>query len=203
MRCYIIKRKFSVQTFTVTVCITVAALFSLLLAYIAVFENNTVYNPRSSSSYYVKEDIAERIIEDPQAPEGIHREFTWTLGDAEHGTDCLAFYLVHTYAEVRINGELVYSLSPGEDNPVGSSVSSNWVLVPLSRDDSGREVQVTLTPVYKSVTDRSVQFLIGSRSELLRDCLKRDIPQIVLSSLCIFVGVLIMATQTIINIKKK
>ena len=53
-------------------------------------------------------------------------------------------------------------IHPDENNKISLSVSSNWVTVPIYREDSGKQVRVIVTPVYKSVTDRNITFNIGS-----------------------------------------
>lgn len=199
-----IKKRISFNTITMIACTVIAVLFLSVLVYIGVFECNAVFSPRSYPSYFAVQDYSCDVIHDEAAPAGVYKQYSWTLGDEiGNGGNTLAFYLVHTYAEVRINGELVYSLYPSPDNTIGRSTSSNWALVPLKPSDMGKEVVVTLIPAYTEVINRSVQFLVGSRFQILTDCLKHDIPQIVLSSLCIFIGLLVTVTQLIINIRKK
>lgn len=105
------------------------------------------------------------------------------------------FYIVHSYAEVRLDGELIYRLTAGDNARIGNSPSSNWVVVPLYRSDVGRTVTVTVTPVYKSVQNREMVFKIGSRYAVFMQRLKTDLPQIILSSLCIIMGILLIIVQ--------
>lgn len=199
-----IKKRLSFNTITMLSCAVIAVLFLSVLVYIGVFEGNAVFGSRNFSSYFAVQDYTCDVIRDEAAPAGVYKQYSWTLGpEIGDGNDTLAFYLVHTYAEVRINGELVYSLYPDPDNTVGHSTSSNWALIPLKPSDMGKEVVVTIIPAYTEVIHRNVQFMIGSRFQLIWDCIKHDIPQLVLSSLCIFIGLLVTLTQLIINIRRK
>lgn len=191
----------------IAVMISYAVLVSLLLffaVYMSIFEHNTVYSARQTGqSCHTVENYTLREVADPSAPAGIRKEYRWTMTDIGTGENSLAFYLVHQYVEVRFDGELMYSLTPGKDNRIGGSPGSNWVLIPIYPSDSGREVQVTVTPVYQSVANREIQFEIGPRASVLMSRLKADFPQIILSVLCILLGIVIMLAQIYLILRKQ
>ena len=81
----------------------VAVLFLLVFLYMALFENVSVYVSRDNRTYTVVNDYSVRNIEDPQAPAGIRREYSWVLDDIGTNDNCLGFYLVHHYAEVYLD----------------------------------------------------------------------------------------------------
>lgn len=197
------KHKFGIQAVTFTAYAAVLALFLLFFAYMYFFENNQVYSSRNISTYSTIEDYSVEEIKDSSAPVGIRKEYSFKIGGVDYDTGCLAFYLVHHYAEVRLGGELVYSLSPNENNLIGKSPSSNWVIIPIYTSDSGKEVKVTVTPVYKSVINRKIEFKTGSRYSIFMERFKHDLPQIILSVLCIFMGILIIGFQLYLIFKKK
>lgn len=197
------ERRFNLKLITVTAYATVALLFIIFAVYMFAFEDNNVYNARDISSYETVKDYSEQIINDASAPIGVRREFSWQIGDIENNEGYLMFYIVHSYTEVRLDDELLYSLTSGENNRIGSSPSSNWVVIPLCPSDSGRKVTVTVTPVYKSVLNREIEFKIGSKYSVFMDRLKIDLPQIVLSSLCILMGILLVIVQLYLIIKKR
>lgn len=149
------------------------------------------------------EDYTETTVEDSSAPVGIRKEYRFKLSNITTTKDYLAFYIVHHYAEVYIDGELVYSLTPNENNRIGASPSSNWVFIPLDRTDNGKDVQITVTPVYKDVIDRKIEFMLGARSDIVLKCLKTDAPQIILSVLCIFIGIALMIILPIAIMHKR
>lgn len=132
-------------------------------------------------------DVAFREEPDPSAPAGVVQ--TYTFPCAQRDTDsALAFYLVHQYAQVWIGGELVYSVTGSGRTPV-KTIGSCWVMVPLLREDSGKEVRVCIRPVYESSRSRQVTFLTGSRMAIFVDRLRQDLPQLVLSVLAVFIGI--------------
>ena len=183
--------------------IVISVLFILVFLYMALFENTNVYEARDARTYTVVNDCSVKEIADSQAPAEIRKEYSWMLENTETNENSLGFYLVHHYAQVYFDDELMYSLMPSEDNKICSSVSSNWIFVPIYPEDSGKEVRVIVTPVYKSVANFKVEFEIGPRSSIYFHRLKLDLPQIILSTLCILIGLIIMTVQVCLVVKKK
>ena len=181
----------------------VAVLFLLVFLYMALFENVSIFAARNMRTYTVIDDCTEREIEDSQAPTGIRREYSWVLNDIGTNENCLGFYLIHHYAQVYFDDELMYSLMPGEDNRIARGVSSDWVLIPIYPWDSGREVRVVVTPAYKNVENREIEFVIGSRDSICFNQLRQDLPKLVLSALCIAIGVIIMIVQLVLILRKR
>ena len=179
-----------IKRITVAAFSVIALLFVFFACYMVGFKENDVYYARNIASYATVENYSEREIEDSSAPIGIRKEYSWEFGDMDNGESCLMFYIVHSLAEVRFDGELIYSLKA--DNTIGKSPSSNWVVVPLYDSDIGKEAVVTVTPVYKSVKDREISFKIGSRYSVFMHRLITDLPQILISALCIVMGMLII-----------
>lgn len=183
--------------------ITVSLALIVFTVYLCFAEHNVVYQARRDESYEVFEDYTETIIEDAGAPAGIRRKFCWRLNDISTTKDNVAFYIVHHYAQVYIDNELVYSLQPSQNNRIGGTPGSNWVFVPLDQRDSGKEITIVLTPVYKTIRDLEVEFLLGSRADIVLDCLEADLPQIVMAVLCVFIGAALMLTPPICALFKK
>lgn len=182
-------------------CVTV--LFLLVFLYMALFENVSVYAARGERSYTVVDDYTMRVYEDPEAPAGIRKEYSWVLDDIGTNENCLGFYLIHHYAEVYFDDELVYSLMPDADNRIARGVSSNWVLIPIYPQDSGREVRAVVTPAYRNVENREIEFAIGSRSSICFNQLREDLPKLMLSALCITIGAIIMVAQLVLILRKR
>ena len=189
------KHKFNLHSVVDIAYAVVAFLFFAFIVYMFCFESNEVYRARGESAYRTVENYSEKKIDDPTAPIGVRKEYKWTLGEIENNENSLIFYTVHTYAEVRFDNELMYSLTPGKNNRIGGSPSSNWVVIPVYPSDSGRVVTVTLTPAYRSVLNRDITFQIGSRYSVFMNQLKADLPQIALSLLCILMGFVLIIMQ--------
>lgn len=190
--------KSKLQAIPAVFFIIVAVLFVALFLYIGTCDRITVQETREPCAHYIKDNISVQEISDPAAPIGVCREFRWTLDKVQGDDATLAFYLVHQYARVYLDGELVYSLMPDVDNRIGKSISSNWIILPLSPKDTGKEMRVDVLPVYESVRNRSVEFHIGSSSELILTQLKKDLPQLVLAFLCIVLGLIVTVVQLLL-----
>lgn len=189
-----------IVTITYIVVFLLALVFSV---YMICAEHISVYQARTIEPCEVLEDYIETTVEDSSAPAGVRIEYRFALSGISTTKNYLAFYIVHSYADVCIDGELVYSLAPNEYNRIGKSPSSNWIFIPVDHTDNGCEVKITLTPVYKGVVNCKIEFMLGSRSDIELKRLRTDFPQIVLSLLCIFIGVVIMVLQPIFVLGKK
>lgn len=198
-----LKQKNRLQRAVVITYAAVLLLMLLFAVYIYFGEHNSIYQARGIEAYETVESATEEVVEDEDAPAGIRREYRWTLSDITTTKDYLAVYIVHHYAQVRIDGELVYSLTQSENNRICQSPSSNWVFVPLDQSDNGRDIQVTLTPVFKSVADRKIQFLIGDRTEIILKVLKDNGLILLLSVLCIVMGSMLMIAFPVLLFHKE
>lgn len=182
--------------------LVVAVMFTVFFVYMLAFARMEVYHPRGDEQYTAVADVSESIQPDEQAPAGVNRVFRWKL-ETDHLGDSLNFYVIHHYVKVYLDGELVYSLQPDVSNRIGKTTGSNWIWVPLSQADNGAEVTVVATPVYKSVISREIQFLVGSRDAIFADCLLNDADVVMVSAICIFVGLFIMGMQVYQSLRKK
>lgn len=189
------KSHFNLKRIAVAAYVATAVSFIAFALYMFVFKDNIVYSARDIASYKTVDNYSEEEVEDASAPIGIRKKYSWQIVDIDNNESCLIFYIVHSYAEVRFDDELIYSITASENARTGNSPSSNWVVVPLYPSDVGRKVTVTVTPVYKGVKDREIVFQIGSRYAVFMHRLKADLPQIILSALCIVMGVLLVIVQ--------
>lgn len=187
-----LKQKNRLQRAVIITYAVVLMLILIFVVYMYFGEHNSIYQARSIEAYETVENAAEEVVEDEDAPAGIRKEYRWTLSDITTTKDYLVFYIVHHYAQVRIDGELVYSLTQSEDNRICRSPSSIWVFVPLDQSDNGRDIQVTLTPAFKSAASRKTQFLLGDRAEIMLEVLKDNGLIMLLSVLCIVMGNMLM-----------
>lgn len=176
---------------SVAAAVIAGFLLAALLISVGVAANFAVQQTRTDSGVVTVEDYVCREIETADAPIGIIKEYTFSLSQSCAADTHLAFYTVHQYAEVYIGGELVYSLKPSAEQRV-RTVGSNWTMIPLYSADAGKEIRVEITPVYESFRNRQVEFLVGSQLDIFVGQLVRDLPQIVLSLLTIFAGIIFL-----------
>lgn len=197
------KSRFNIKSVAVVTYFATVLFFVIFSAYMVACKDNNVYSARNIASYQIVDDYSKKEIQDASAPVGVRNEYSFKIGNIEENENCLIFYIVHSFAEVRFNDELIYSMTLDENSAIGNSPSSNWVVVPLNTSDVGKTVTVTITPVYKSVVNREVEFEIGSRYSVFMHRLKLDLPQIILSSLCIIMGILLIIVQIEFIVNKR
>lgn len=183
--------------------VVVIVLFLLFFVYLFLFENVSVYSGRAERSYTEIQDYVVEEVKDAAAPAGVRKQYDFTIHNVKEGTNCLGFYLVHQYADVYFDGELVYSLMPGENNKITKSISSNWIMVPVLSEDEGKAVKIIVTPVYKNVIDREPEFKLGSYFSIYIEQFKKDLPQLMLAALCILMGIIISAVWAGLALTKK
>lgn len=163
-------------------------MLAVLLVTVSQTEDISVTGTRSSSGFAAVENVTETELTQEDAPIGVQKEYIFTLGDTIAHDTSLAFYTVHQYVTVYLDGEEIYSLKPAGSHRFTKTVGSNWVMIPLYAEDSGKEVKVEITPVYESFRNREVTFLIGSPLAIYRNRLAKDLPQIVFASIAILMG---------------
>ncbi|MDO4481934.1 MAG: hypothetical protein Q4C14_04300, partial [Bacillota bacterium] len=183
--------------------VIIVILFAAFFLYMCFCEEESVYNVREAESYGVIKNYTETVVEDPDLPAGMYREFTWNIQSSGQFDTVLAFYVVHSNVKVYFDNELMYRLARSEDGIIGKSAASNWVIVPVYTDDTGKEVRVEITPVYRSVKNRNIEFLTGSLNSILHSLLRNEFYSIVAAGLCIILGLLIMGVWIIMVRLKK
>lgn len=174
-----------------------------VLAYLWNVENISEYAKRKEVGYEIVSDYSCEVKQNESLPAGVAKEYRMQLDNIGNRDKYFAFYVIHQYAEVYIEGKLVYSLMPAPENEVGKTVGGNWVIVPVYREDAGKEIFVRLIPVYKSEIKEEPQFLVGGRMEIYNEQLISDFPQIVLSIVTFLIGVVYLFASLYICWKEK
>lgn len=182
--------KLGVRLSKISILISVIAGLALVVLLIMLFmtDNVEVRRSRPDSGYKTITDFSCREIEDADAPIGVRKEYTFLIDCTPESDTHLAFYTVHQYVDVWLDGQNIYSLKPSGKNRMIKTVGSNWVMIPLYREDTGKEIRVEITPVYESFRDREVTFLVGSELAVYKWRLTRDMPQLILGMMAVFVG---------------
>lgn len=181
----------------VSLLLTLAAgvVMAGLLAYLFLTPNIEVWQSRQDVGVTRVADVSFRETACAGTPLGVRQEYRFTLDETVGRDVHLAFYTVHQYADVYLDGELIYSLKPSGENRVGKTVGSNWTMLPLYREDAGKEVLVAITPVYESFRGRRVEFLIGSQLGIYANRLRQDLPQLLLGVTAVFSGLIFLCVS--------
>ena len=180
-----------------------AVLFVIFSVYMLCFEKTVTFSSRGEPSFEEIKDYTKSEISAPDAPIGIKKEYRFKTDKISSGDTSLMFYVGHSYVDVKLDDSLLYSTSAGKNNRIGSTPSSYWVVIPVSQLDKDKTVTITVTPVFKSVENRKISFMLGSSYALFMKQLKADLPQLVLSALCMVMGVLLIVVQLYLIFKKR
>ena len=175
----------------------------ILLIYLGINQRSAVAQKNPSIESRRVQNVTCTEIQDDSAPAGLRREYILEDIQKEQSNDCLAFYLVHQYAQVYIEDELVYSLTPENAAFVNQDVGCNWVMLPLSQDMVGKQMQIVVTPIYQEVKNRTTEFLIGSRYRISLETVRSDLADILLSIVALGVGIGFMVISLMSLLQRK
>lgn len=177
-------RLFKIQT--VVFCI-LGILMAVLMAVLAFNENVEVKQTRHNEEVTKVQDVVRQEIEKPDAPEGMEVEYRFTLNENMKSDTHLAFYSHHQYVDVELDGENIYSLRPTNMLSI-KTVGSNWAMIPIYREDAGKEVCVITTPTYENAKDQTLEFYLGPSLNIYKLQLSKVMPEMTLSLMNVLIG---------------
>ncbi len=170
-----------------------------LLAFLCFFicingeEGATVDRAEPMIGYGVFSDVYAELVNDDTAPVGVRKIYKGILPSDLSQEDYLCFNIAHHNIEVYFGGEPVYSLTGSENNRIAGNVSNNWCIVHMSEIHAGKELTVVLTPLFEAAIGKTPEFLLGSPYAMTIDVLVGELSLLILSSVCILLGVFIAA----------
>ena len=185
------KQSILLSRLSVILSVVAGVMLLALLVFLGVTVNFEVHESRTGEGFSAVSDYVCCEVENADAPIGIVKEYTFTINEGLEKDTYLAFYTVHQYVEIFIDGQLVYDKKP-YGGAVVKTIGSNWTMIPLYREDAGKEICVNIIPVYESFRNREVEFLVGSKFSICADRLRQDWPQLLLSVMAIFVGIVFL-----------
>lgn len=166
-------------------------LFLVFFLYMFTSERVSVYRSEETRGYHVVTGVQTEQIADNTAPIGIRKVYRWTLEPEQVKGSSLLFNIGHHEIAVYFDDELVYQLTGAESNRIGGNVSSNWCFVYTGPERVGQTVTVILTPLFEAAIGKEPTFLLGSHWSVVQSIVCRDLPMLVLSTLCIMIGLII------------
>lgn len=184
------KRTIRLSRISFGMAVIAGVAMAVFLTLLAVKDMVKVQKEREDRGYFAVEDYTCTETEDRDAPIGIRKNYTFYLNDIAKEDMHLAFYTVHQYVRVWLDGNMVFCMEPSGEDALSKTVGSNWVLIPLYREDAGKEIRVEITPVYESFRNREVEFLVGAQLAIYKNRFSKDLPQLILSVMAIFVGII-------------
>ena len=156
--------------------------------------NVSTDNDRAGAGSVQVLEVQREEVASAASPIGVDVVYSFTVSDTlEHDTH-LAFCAVHQYVHIYLDDELVYALEPSGVTDKITTIGSNWVIIPLYREDGGREAQVVLTPAYKHAKDLTPEFMLGSPLTVYIDQLGSDLSQLIVGTLMVLAGIAFLCT---------
>ena len=192
----------SIKRIAIFFPIGVGILFALVLIYLLLVDNADVYQKEEVEHSRVINAVEYEVIIDDTAPVGLREVYYLDLRNELQNDTNLSFYVLHQYADVYVQNELVYSLKISEDNEFGSTIGSNWAIVPISKEKVDKLVKVVITPVYKSFVGQTPEFVVGLNHERVIDMLSSEVSRLFLGGTAIVVGLMFLIIGTYISVVK-
>ena len=175
-------------------------LFSLtLLAFLCFFifvngeKSADIYRAESPLGYDILSDLSMELANDDAAPAGVRKIYRGILPAELSQEDYLCFNIAHHNIHIFFDDELIYSLTASEDNRILKNVGSNWCIVHMGQNHAGKEISVVLTPLFEAAIGKTPEFLLGSPYAVATGLIAGELPLLVLSSLCILLGIFVIA----------
>lgn len=167
------------------------AVFFLIfvLVFLGMEDNVDVQKTRNENDFVRIENYTKEERTDADSPSGYTQEYRFTIEKSVTNDTYLAFYTVHQYIRVYLDEECVYALQPSKTLLRISTPGGSWVMIPLYQKDAGKNVRIVVSPVYDSVRNRNIKLLMGSKFAIFEDCLKTDLPLLLVSGLTMLAGI--------------
>lgn len=178
----------------------VGALTCILLLYLYLVPNVEMFEARDVSGYRTIDSVAYSEAQDDN---GLVRQFRFTLDDEIAYDTTLIFHFNHQNAVVYLDGEMVYSLHAAKEMRIVRTIGGQWAMIPLFREDVGKEVLVELRPVYADYQNQNIEFLIGSKLSVYVDELINSLPEIILCFDDVFAGLILLMVAAYFSFKKR
>lgn len=193
-----IYRKIQISLF-----VAMGILIVITLLFLGFTPNVETKQNRAATDYEVIDDVIYEEILDESAPIGLVRQFRFTVDSEIEYDTTLIFKFSHQNAEVYLDGEQIYTLNTAPALSIIKTPGINWAMIPLYREDVGKEVLVKLMPVYENYNMHNVKFVIGSKLAVYENQLLRSLPEMLLSLIDIFAGVLLLCVAFYVSVKEK
>lgn len=168
-----------------------AAIGILLIAVlvISLFSRNVLKWSYGDRDYVELDNYFYEKLERRDSPLGVVKEFRFKIPELEHD-QTFSFFFNHANARVYLDGVCVYSLE--SNGGLLQTVGGARPLIPIYTVDSGKELLVSLEPLYKSYQNEIPSFWLGAALAIYQAELYRGLPEVVCSFAVILAGMLLL-----------
>lgn len=170
-------------------------LFFTFGGYMFIGERVSVFRLEQTHHYSTLTDFESELRYDAAAPAGVVKVYQGVLDSELSQESCLCFNIAHHNVEVFFDDVLMYRLTGAEGNRIGKNLSSNWCSVHVGQAHAGKTVTVVLTPLFEAALSKEPQFLLGSHYAIAMDVLAGELPLLILSALCVLLGLSVVAVS--------
>lgn len=119
------------------------------------------------------------------------------------GNSSLFFRSKNIFFSVYVDGELVYKPKANESIFYNKSLGNLWNCIDLSREDSGKEIEVRAYTVYKSARSGIDNIYIGNSGGMVLNIIKERLVAFITCVLILFVGLLLIVADIPINMQSR
>lgn len=195
-----IKQKINKMAVIFPVCVGI--LFVFVLIYLLFVDNIDVFQKQEVEHSRPIAPVHYQKVESEDSPTGVKEIYYLDFSNDLPNDSNLTFYVLHQYVDVYIHDELAYSLKPAHANKFGSTMGSNWAIVPLEKEESDKMVKVVITPIYEKFIGLKPEFMVGLNHETVIDMIIKEIPRLFLGGTAIVVGLMFVIIGMYIRVVK-
>lgn len=173
----------------------VAMVFVALMLFLEVFFVKVdVFRAREDDRYQELTDYQHTWVDDALLPVKGKDRITLTVTE-EFSSGNLVFQLLHQSTDVYLDGELVYSVHTSAKRPFGKTPGSNWVVVPICKEDVGKTLCVDLIPAYSSSKGSIPTIYLGNQWVIFLRVLGESVLSMFLAVNAIVIGFVFILWQ--------
>lgn len=147
-----------------------------------------VIQRENPSGYITLNNVRTEEIQDSGTAQGQLLRCIFMLDGQNTADQTLVFQAYHQNVTVRIDGETVYQMRADKGNPFGRTPGCVWNFVTIRNEDLGKTVEVDLEPVYRSSQDIVPEFYFGSKYDICRNKILKDLPSLILGVIAVILG---------------
>ncbi len=124
------------------------------------------------------------------------KEYYLELDDDDRYSDTLELYSAHQEVHVYADGELIYSIEDPE-SIFGHTTGARYSFIKLPAKVD--EVKIVVKALYMEDANREIEIRLGDGVSMYQRYIRNTIPTTVVSFLCIFVGMILIAYWVVVR----
>ncbi len=186
-----------------TVTYTLTGILIIALLIIIGVKDNLEKNTDIEQDTFINIDVeSTQTIERADAPLDVAKEFVFTLPEITHDLS-LMFRSSHSFVEVYMDDELVYSIKTSSDIAFAETPGDIWNIVHVCHEGSSKEFRVVIIPVYEGFLEQNITFTLGNIREMMLVQVSDSLAEVIVTTLATIIGLLFVIFGIYFRIKTK